>query len=106
MEFLNRDQVRQILVSAGINSETVTDSQITELRQIMNRHFRDAGIYNGTACLASAKSDLKFLDMKTSDWDRREAVSFNADGFIGIAGWASDQNVQPILTALVEWCKG
>lgn len=35
----------------------------------------------------------------------REAVSFNADGFIGIAGWADDTNVQPFLRALMRWLK-
>lgn len=38
-------------------------------------------------------------------WQGREAVSFNADGFIGIAGWADDQNVQPFLRALMRWLK-
>lgn len=35
----------------------------------------------------------------------REAVSFNADGFIGIAGWADSTNVQPFLRALMRWLK-
>lgn len=35
----------------------------------------------------------------------REAVSFNADGFIGIAGWADDTNVQPFLRALMRWAQ-
>lgn len=38
-------------------------------------------------------------------WQGREAVSFNADGFIGIAGWADDRNVQPFLRALMRWLK-
>lgn len=38
-------------------------------------------------------------------WQGREAVSFNAGGFIGIAGWADDQNVQPFLRALMRWLK-
>ena len=35
----------------------------------------------------------------------REAISFNGDGdhFIGFAGWASDKNVKPFLSAFVEW---
>lgn len=38
-------------------------------------------------------------------WQGREAVSFNADGFIGIAGWADDNNVQPFLRAFAIWLK-
>lgn len=33
----------------------------------------------------------------------REAISFNADGFIGFAGWASTANAKPFLDAFVEW---
>lgn len=33
----------------------------------------------------------------------REAISFNADGFIGFAGWASDKNVKPFISAFAEW---
>ena len=38
-------------------------------------------------------------------WPEREAVSFNADGFIGIAGWADDNNVQPFLRGFMRWLK-
>jgi hypothetical protein len=34
----------------------------------------------------------------------REAISFNSDGFIGFAGWASTVNTQPFLKAFVDWC--
>lgn len=33
----------------------------------------------------------------------REAISFNGDGFIGIAGWADSKNVQPFLRAFYRW---
>ena len=33
----------------------------------------------------------------------REAISFNADQFIGFAGWASDKNTRPFINAFVEW---
>lgn len=38
-------------------------------------------------------------------WQGREAVSFNGDGFIGIAGWADDNNVQPFLRGFMRWLK-
>lgn len=36
-------------------------------------------------------------------FDDREAVTFGSDGFIGFAGWADEQNVQPILTGFIRW---
>ena len=38
-------------------------------------------------------------------WPEREAVSFNADGYIVIAGWADDVNVQPFCRSLLLWLK-
>lgn len=100
---MNRDQVREGLVASGVTCENVTDVELKKLRRIISKHLRRSGIYRGTARLARAKSDLKFIEMKTEPWDRREAVSFNRDGFIGIAGWADNNNVKPIIDALVEW---
>lgn len=33
----------------------------------------------------------------------REAISFNADGFIGFAGWASTENTQIFLKVFLAW---
>lgn len=100
---MNRDQVRDVLAKAGITCESVSGAELKRLRRIISKHLRKSGIYNGTARIARAKKDLKFIEMKTNQWDCREAVSFNRDGFIGIAGWADNNNVKPLLDALVEW---
>lgn len=100
---MNRDQVRSGLAKAGIKCESVSDVELKRLRRVISKHLRRSGIYNGTARLVRAKKDLKFIEMRTSQWERREAVSFNRDGFIGIAGWADKNNVKPLLDALVEW---
>ncbi len=100
---MTRDSVREVLAKAGIKTESVTNGELKRLRRIISKHLRRSGIYHGTARLARARKDLKFICMKTEQWDSREAVSFNRDGFIGIAGWADDGNVKPLLNALVEW---
>jgi hypothetical protein len=69
----------------------------------VNKQLRASGHYRGTARLSRARKDLKFMQMSTDQWELREAISFNHDGFIGIAGWASDDNVAPLLAALSEW---
>lgn len=35
----------------------------------------------------------------------REAISFNADGYISFAGWADNINIQPFLCAFMRWLK-
>ena len=44
-----------------------------------------------------------FLRVSGFYFQGREAISFNEDGFIGIAGWADDTNVQPFLRAFYRW---
>lgn len=44
-----------------------------------------------------------FLRVSGSYFQGREAISFNEDGFIGIAGWADSSNVQPFLRAFCRW---
>lgn len=46
-----------------------------------------------------------FLRVSGFYFSGREAISFNGDGFIGIAGWADDTNVQPFLRAFMRWLK-
>ena len=35
---------------------------------------------------------------------QREAISFNADGFIGFCGWASSANTLHVVEAFKDWC--
>lgn len=46
-----------------------------------------------------------FLYLNSHYFTRREAISFNQDGFIGFAGWADDGNLNPLRRAFLEWCK-
>lgn len=106
MGSMTRDEVRAGLKRAGATPDRVTDDDLKSLRRIISKHLRRSGIYGGTARIARAKKDLKFIEMKTDLWAPgvcREAVSFNRDGFVGIAGWADNRNVRPILDALTEW---
>jgi hypothetical protein len=44
------------------------------------------------------------LHVKGSYFDRREAITFNKNGFIGFGGELSDKNVTPIIVAFKKWC--
>ena len=52
--------------------------------------------YNGT--IQSA-----YLFTKGRHFEERECISFNHDGFIGFAGWASTTNVTPIVNGFMDW---
>lgn len=44
-----------------------------------------------------------FIMVDGKYFKRREAISFNNDGFIGFAGWASSENCKPINKAFIKW---
>ncbi|MGM0215048.1 hypothetical protein [Enterococcus sp. AZ109] len=46
-----------------------------------------------------------FVEVSGPYFDKREGISFNTDGFIGFAGWASSNNLQPFVKAFMRWCK-
>jgi hypothetical protein len=98
---MNNNEMREKLKNNNITTENVTTNQIAELVQILNKNLKDSGIYKGTA-KADSKS-LKFITMNTSEWKNRECISFNNDGFIGIAGWASTKNTKPIYDSIIQW---
>ena len=44
-----------------------------------------------------------FITLRWSG-SKREAISFNADGFIGFCGGASSANTLPVVEAFKDWC--
>jgi len=103
------DKVRKLLSENNITSSNITLDNVRVLVSYLNKHLNESGIYDGTAIInelnLSNNDSFKFITMKTSDWDSREAVSFNSDGFIGFCGWADSTNQKPILEAVKEWVK-
>lgn len=44
------------------------------------------------------------LRMASSEFEDRECVTFNRDGFVGLCGWASSANTEPIARTFIAWC--
>lgn len=99
---MTRDDIRQILKDLNITCENVTPVQLLTLRDTVNKHLKLSNIYDGSAKLDKTR-DQRYMTMNTNQWKGREAISFNKDGFIGIAGWAGDSNAAPLVSALHEW---
>lgn len=45
-----------------------------------------------------------YLFVNSHYFTQREAISFNKNGSIGFAGWASDNNAQPLVWGFLDWC--
>ena len=111
MENLDRNEARKIFAESGLTYKHATRDNLQKLRNLINakmvkgKYIRGSfkckqrpflqddnsgGLYAGVRCKAFYFND-------------REAVTFNYDGFIGFAGWASDTNIKPILEGFIQW---
>jgi len=112
-----RDQAREFFEASSLSYSSLTKINLQHLRRYVNRKMVSSGLFDDTyRCkqrpyihqdTPSSEFSRFYAGIKCKAFyfDDRECISFNPDGFIGFAGWASDGNVQPILEGFIEWVK-
>lgn len=110
-----RDTAREVWKESGYDYSVLNDNNLVELayrirtnlekhrqRFDMRLHYHRKGYpYNKY----SEKGRLIWVAF-TVDGDyfkNREGITFNYDGFVGFAGWASDSNCEPFVNAFTDW---
>lgn len=110
---LTRDQARAAFNAAGLAYGVLTPVNVRRLRAHINYRMKKSGLIKGTyrchqrgTISKNSRGDVyAIIECKAYYFDRREAVTFNSDGFIGLAGWADNENVQPVLAGFIEWIR-
>lgn len=102
MKIKDRDHARELIALTGVTSDNVSNDQLHKLWHMLNMSLESSGLFSGKYRM-NRPSATKFMKCSGSYFEKREAISFNMDGFIGFAGWADDNNVRPILDAVGEW---
>lgn len=103
IEIKNNDEARDLIAGKGITSDNVTLAQLKLLHAELVSSLNSSDCYEGTYAMNPIGKNEKYMTCRCKEWDSREAVSFNSDGFIGFAGWASTTNAKPILDAVKNW---
>lgn len=111
------DEARDYFKNKGLTYADITEGDILVLIMLLNKYIKQANNIGETSVNTmslSKKIDIKkksngtiitcFLYMNSHYFTQRECISFNADGFIGLAGWADIGNLNPIKRAFLEWC--
>lgn len=111
------EEARQYFRDKGLSYHDITEGDILSLLMLLNREIKKsnkAGETSVSTMHMSSKIDMKkrtngtiikcFLYINSHYFTRREAISFNEDGFIGFAGWADQGNTNPLLRAFLRWC--
>lgn len=111
------EEARQYFRDKGLSYHDITEGDILSLLMLLNREIKKsnkAGETSVSTMHMSSKIGMKkrtngtiiqcFLYVNSHYFTRREAISFNEDGFIGFAGWADQGNTNPLLRAFLRWC--
>lgn len=77
------------------------DAEIARLKDQL-KQIQETARWNGQRCdeEATAAGEAQ----RRAETAEAEVIQFNADGWIGFAGWADQGNTNPILRAFIEWC--
>ena len=98
---MTNDEVRQRVTQAGITTDNVTMIQLEKLHKELCKKLQESKCFRSTFRMNPNVS--KFMTCKSDYFENREAVSFNPDGFIGMAGWADSKNIKPVQDAVIAW---
>ncbi len=112
---MTTEQARNYFAEKGFTYENVTEVEICILLLLLKKHIKQANKENKTSVTLRMSEKIKgeykadgtviecYLFLNSDYFTRREAISFNKNGFIGFAGWADDGNKEPLIKAFVEW---
>jgi hypothetical protein len=106
---MTRKEARDHWARSGLLVADITDTSLRALRNRIDAALRASGLLEDFRAHAAKKvtphpiGAHARITCASCYFVEREAVTINTDGFIGFAGWADDQNVQPILAAFCGW---
>ena len=111
------DEARDYFKECGLSYKDIMEGDILALVLLLNRELKKSNKIGETSVNTmslSKKINMKkntdgsirtcFLYMNSHYFTRREAISFNQDGYIGFAGWADSGNLNPLKRAFLAWC--
>lgn len=111
------NEAREYFANKGLTYDDIDEGDILVLTMMIQRELKrsnKSGETSVSTMTLSSKIDMKrksnghiiccYMYLNSHYFTRREAISFNRDGFIGFAGWADQGNTNPLLRAFLKWC--
>lgn len=110
------EEARNYFKELGLSYEKVFEADIWNLLAFVSGELANVDKSKDTLemsiVIESVKIDADcgglnsaFFEVSGPYFERREGISFNRDGYIGFAGWASTNNLQPFVRGFMQWCK-
>lgn len=116
MNEITNEQAREYFKKVGLSYENIYEEDIWNLLAFVAGELAKAkddttvlqmSIVNKSVEIKASCAGLEsaYFEVSGPYFDNREGISFNKDGFIGFAGWASSNNATPFINAFMAWCK-
>ena len=105
---MGRDDARKMFSDAGLSLSHLSREDLKRLAVAIDVEMKAAGLMKGTY-RCNQRIGLRGwpewaeIGCRSYYFEKREAVTFNRDGFVGFAGWADETHVQPILAGFSKW---
>jgi hypothetical protein len=107
---MTRDEARKHWAASGLTYAALTAESLERLRARIDAEMIASGLIDHTyrareSATLHEQPGNRWADIRCSAYyfEDRQAVTFEPTGFVGFAGWADEENVQPILAAFVDW---
>lgn len=114
------DRARQVFIDAKLTYKNITKADyymlIAILEECLERHNKKQRrlgkkcdyimhVEDKRCLYKKDKIGMKYayIQVKCDHYSTREGISFNNNGWIGMAGWASSSNLKPIARAFKLW---
>ena len=109
---MTSNDARQVFAESGLTYDDMYDN-LRVLKLEIQCAIEQAHVLSGSLSMKVVEGARKmdrgtrsvgcfFIRVDGPYFKDRECVSFNADGFVGFAGWASDLNAAPILQGFMQ----
>ena len=103
-----RNEARKAFADSGLTYADLSRYDLEILRNVLGKHLKNAATIKGYKMdrgirVVDWPNGWAALTCSAYYFDKREAVTFGRNGFIGFGGWADDGNVAPILSGFQEW---
>ena len=110
------DEARDYFKKCGLTYNDITEGDILSLVFMINRELKKSNKAGETSVKMSLSKKINmtkntngtikncYLYLSSYYFIKREAISFNTDGFIEFAGWADERNLNPLKRAFLAWC--
>lgn len=105
---MTRNDARAAFAATGLTYADLGRDDLRALRNAIDKELKSSGLIEGYRSDRSIRMvdwPMGWAAIRCNAYyfEKREAVTFGPEGFIGFAGWADDKNVVPIIAGFLKW---